>query len=89
MDTKKQPALNTCPVCDSADILELIDIPQVPVFCNVLWNSHQEALEAPRGDILLGYCTRCSHIYNQAFDPQLVAYAQGYENSLHFSPHDQ
>jgi 2-polyprenyl-3-methyl-5-hydroxy-6-metoxy-1,4-benzoquinol methylase len=79
----------TCPVCDGTNILELIDIPQVPVFCNVLWDSHQEALDAPRGDIQLGYCTRCSHIYNQRFDPQLVAYAQGYENSLHFSPRFQ
>lgn len=89
MALKTQPTSPACPVCTGTDILELIDIPQVPVFCNVLWNSRQEALTAPRGNIRLGFCNQCSHIFNLDFDPQLVAYAQGYENSLHFSPRFQ
>lgn len=31
-------------------------------------------------------CARCGVLFNRAFDPELVAYAPGYENSLHFSP---
>jgi len=77
--------LRACPVCTTTDIIVLIDIPQMPVFCNVLWNGKDEALHAPRGDIQLGFCTRCSHIYNRRFDPSLVRYSQNYENSLHFS----
>lgn len=78
-----------CPICASSNIMELIDIPKVPVFCNVLWNTHQESLKVPRGDIRLGFCIKCSHIYNLSFEPHLVSYTQGYENSLHFSPRFQ
>lgn len=42
-------------------------------------------LAAPCGDIALGYCPVCSHVYNYAFDPSLMNYSQDYENSLHFS----
>lgn len=88
MNAHLQPSPK-CPICASTDILELVDIRQVPVFCNLIWNTPEEARGAPRGDIQLGFCTCCSHIFNQRFDPELVAYTQGYENSLHFSPRFQ
>lgn len=78
-----------CPICASTDIQELVDIRQVPVFCNLIWDTPEEARSAPRGDIQLGFCNSCSHIYNQRYNPELVAYTQGYENSLHFSPRFQ
>lgn len=62
---------------------------QVPVHCNVLWPSREAALNAPRGDIRLGYLPACGHTYNLAFDPSLMEYTQEYENSLHFSPRFQ
>lgn len=58
---------------------------QVPIHCNLLWESRDGAVGAPRGDIELGYCPTCSHVYNYAFDPAHTEYAQSYENSLHFS----
>jgi len=58
----------------------------VPVFCNVLWATREEALAAPRGDVALAFCERCGMLRNVAFDPELVRYSPGYENSLHFSP---
>ena len=32
-------------------------------------------------------CNTCTHLFNQAFDPQISAYDSTYENSLHFSAH--
>lgn len=77
------------PVCPETEAIPLIDMPGVPVHCNVLWPSREAALAAPRGDIHLSYLPACGHTYNPAFDPSLMEYTQEYENSLHFSPRFQ
>ena len=74
-----------CPVCKSTYIAPILSLPQMPIFCNVLWSQQDAARSAPRGDIELGYCQQCSHIYNLVFDAKLMAYNRAYENSLHFS----
>ena len=63
----------------------ILAMDQLPVHCNVLWPTREGALTAPRGDIHLAYLPGCGHIYNSAFDPDLMTYTQAYENSLHFS----
>ena len=73
------------PICPDAELLPVIEMKQVPVHCNVLWPSLQEALDAPRGDIRLVYSPACGHIFNMDFDGKLMEYTQEYENSLHFS----
>lgn len=78
-----------CPVCRSQEIATLIEIPSVPIHCNLLWPSQAQARSAPRGTIQLAFCRTCTHVFNQAFDPALMEYTQGYENSLHFSPRFQ
>jgi len=83
------PSKTMCPVCGSDDVDVFFETRQVPVHCNVLWPSRDEALQAPRGDLRLGFCQECGHIFNLAFDPTLMSYAQKYESSLHFSPHFQ
>lgn len=77
------------PVCPESDILALIDMPAMPVHCNVLWLTREAALNAPRGSIRLGYFSACGHVYNLDFDPSLMEYTEEYENSLHFSPRFQ
>lgn len=76
----------TCPVCTAQKVDLFFEVEQVPVFCNVLWPTREEALGAARGDLRLGFCEACGHIFNYAFNPDLLAYDQAYENSLHFSP---
>jgi len=78
-----------CPVCGSAAVITLLEIDQVPVLCNVLWPTRTAALNAPKGDIQLGFCQDCGHLFNRAFNAALMEYAQDYENSLHFSPRFQ
>jgi SAM-dependent methyltransferase len=78
-----------CPICDSTDISIFIKIPQIPVYCNLLYKSREEAVAASRADMELGYCEQCGHVYNFAFDPAMMDYTLDYENSLHFSPRFQ
>jgi len=78
-----------CPVCDHPEMTCFFEIESVPVFCNVLWNTRDEALSAPRATIHLAYCHNCCLIYNVAFNPEFVEYSPDYENSLHFSPRFQ
>ncbi|MEM7262831.1 MAG: class I SAM-dependent methyltransferase [Planctomycetota bacterium] len=81
-----------CPICAStasgaAPELEVFfEMAAVPVFCNVLHDSPEKARSTTRGDIRLGWCADCGMIHNVAFDPALVEYVEGYENSLHCSP---
>jgi SAM-dependent methyltransferase len=74
-----------CPVCASQRITDCIHIPQVPIYCNVLYERRDEALTAQTGDIDLCYCENCGHLYNRSFDPARVDYSAEYENSLHYS----
>lgn len=78
-----------CCVCGMQDVRVFFEVEQVPVHCNLLWPSRAAALGAPKSDVRLGFCRECGHIYNLAFDPELMEYTQAYENSLHFSPRFQ
>ncbi len=80
-----------CPICtdslgsDAPTLEVFFELERVPVFCNVLHKTPELARSAARGDIRLGSCSGCGMIHNVAFDPALVEYAEGYENSLHCS----
>jgi hypothetical protein len=67
-------------------LLHFLDLPRVPVYCNVLLPTPSEARNVARGDLTLAICRKCGHVFNTAFDPRLVDYTDRYENSLHFSP---
>jgi hypothetical protein len=83
------PATCDCPVCTAGEVAVIMEISQIPVHCNLLWPSREKAVQAPRGDLRLGFCRACGHIFNLAFRSDLMAYDAPYENSLHFSPHFQ
>jgi SAM-dependent methyltransferase len=74
-----------CALCGSTRLKAVIAIQDVPVYCNVLWGTPQQALAASRAQLDLYYCQSCDHIYNNAFDSKLIDYAPSYENALHFS----
>lgn len=78
-----------CTVCQSPGAAVFMEVPRVPVICNVLWPTREAALAAPRVDIRLAFCAYCGHIFNPNFDPAIMDYNVAYENSLHFSPHFQ
>lgn len=78
-----------CPVCRNTESQPFIEIPQIPVYCNILWDTAAGAKSAPRGDMQLAFCDQCGHIFNTRFDSGLMNYNQSYENSLHHSPRFQ
>jgi SAM-dependent methyltransferase len=63
-----------------------VELPDVPVLCNVLYDTREEATRVPRGDLTLAYAPKAGHVFNTAFNPAKITYSQAYENSLHFSP---
>lgn len=81
-----QNNIAACPVCESTEHLPLLFLENVPVMCNTLFSSPEEAKNARVHDIELCCCCHCSHIHNIRFDPDRLEYRQGYENSLFYSP---
>ena len=75
----------SCPVCGSDAVDALFRAADVPVFCNVQWESRERAFAATRASLEIDVCHRCGHAHNAAFREELVAYAPGYDNSQHFS----
>lgn len=75
-----------CPVCGGEDVTMLLEIAGAPVMCHVLCRTAEEALGVRTEDIRLAFCNRCTHIWNQAFDPDAVRYTQNYDNSQQASP---
>ena len=75
----------SCIACGGSSVERFFEMDSVPVQCNVLWPSREHALAAPMGRVQLGYCIECGHIFNLAFNPDVIQYDQNYENSLHFS----
>jgi len=60
-------------------------VKSVPVHSVHLIYSRDSAFRFPRGDIVLGFCPRCSFISNIAFKPEAVEYISGYEGTQAFS----
>ncbi len=77
--------MTASPIFSDVDLIPFFWLARVPVYCNVLWPTREHALEAPRGDIELGYCPLSGLVWNSAFDEELVRYSPDYETSLHFS----
>jgi SAM-dependent methyltransferase len=75
-----------CPGCgqDGAGIFFVAE--NVPVFCNVLWDSREAATQTDRARMELARCSECDLVFNAEFDPEKMAYSPRYENSLDGSP---
>jgi len=84
-DKEGRPTKQSCPICGNSETKIIFEAESVPVFCNMLWETRSKAMAAPVAPIRLTHCSRCSLIYNVAFDPDLTKYSPAYENSLHFS----
>lgn len=83
---ERQPVDAVCLICRRPGLSLVAETGPLPVLSNVLWPTAAEARAARRGDIRLAFCSGCGAIRNLAFDPDLIGYDEGYDNSLHFSP---
>jgi SAM-dependent methyltransferase len=81
--------LDRCPVCGEPAGDTVFSAERVPVLCNVLLPTAEEARRAPTGAVDLVLCPACGLLWNASFDESIVQYSPAYENSLHFSPRFQ
>ena len=75
-----------CPICSDEKVLPFFETSPVPVNCNRFFPSRTQALDAPTARVRLAGCPCCNHIFNPAFDPDLVDYDQCYNTTLRYSP---
>jgi SAM-dependent methyltransferase len=75
----------SCPVCTSEDVVDLLDVGELPILCNQLCSTKEAARSVASGRVRLEFCVSCGHVYNEAFDPTKLRYSAEYENSLHCS----
>ena len=65
---------DTCPVCGDGTYTSFFELQDVPTQDGVLWNTKQEALNAPTGSIQLAFCRSCGYVGNQAHQPEKIRY---------------
>jgi cyclopropane fatty-acyl-phospholipid synthase-like methyltransferase len=75
-----------CPICESDQCVDFLDVPNVPVTVGSLCQDRGRALLASKGDLKLCFCRGCTYIWNRAYQRGKHEYVPGYEISLHFSP---
>ncbi|MFQ5577051.1 MAG: class I SAM-dependent methyltransferase [Anaerolineae bacterium] len=80
------PNRHTCPNCGADGMDVFYRLSRVPAHSVLLFNSPQEAVSYPRGDIELAFCRTCGFIANVTFDPTLHRYSARYEATQGYSP---
>src|SRR5690349_11094939 len=86
MNTSFGVRANTCPLCQSAETLALLQRSHVPVLLNKRCLLPTEAQSIGRGSIDLYACLSCGFLFNAAFEPHLVVYDLQYENTQAYAP---
>jgi SAM-dependent methyltransferase len=62
------------------------EVDDIPVHSVLLMPTREHALEYPRRDLKLGFCSECGFISNTVFDPKVHEYSTSCEESQGFSP---
>ena len=75
-----------CPNCGHKGLSPFYEVRNVPVHSCLMMPTQQEALDFPRGDVVLGFCKCCGFVTNVLFDSKWSAYAPNYEDQQSFSP---
>jgi len=81
-----QATLHFCPSCEMNGMSSFHELRSFPVHSVLNISTREQALNYPRGGILLGFCDKCGFISNMAFDPTLLEYSDSCEESQDFSP---
>lgn len=74
--------MTTCPVCDASDLNLILNRDHLPVFQNVVCETKNEALSAPRAPFALSTCGKCGFSFNSKFDTELIQYDSRYNNDV-------
>ena len=77
---------NTCRACGGRLGSVFYEVSDVPVHSCLLLQNRTDALNFPRGNVLLAPCLDCGTVTNLAFDKRWSAYSPEYEDQQAFSP---
>jgi SAM-dependent methyltransferase len=72
-------------MCGSPRVRVLLELRDMPAQDGVVFDSAQEAAEAPVGDVRLARCPECGYVGNTAFDPKKIGFTE-YRYAQHHSP---
>ncbi len=73
---------SVCPSCGEAERIDaLFRFENIPVQSTVLVRDAETAGSFPSGNMVLHWCPACGLAFNAEFDPDLVSYGEGYEDS--------
>ncbi len=75
-----------CRVCASKRLSPFLHRGSVPVHQNLVLESDTAARLMARGEMDLVVCLDCGFVFNRAYDPDLLAYGEGYDNTQSCSP---
>lgn len=85
-DAARTATATTCRSCGTPAVHDFFVRDRVPVHSSLLLETRDAAVAFPRGELRLGRCDGCGFVQNSAFDPALVHYGPGYEDSQAGSP---
>ena len=66
---------DVCPSCNSNGMSVFYEARSIPVNSCIMFSNSSEAINFPRGDLILGFCENCGFITNLDFDPLKLDYA--------------
>jgi 2-polyprenyl-3-methyl-5-hydroxy-6-metoxy-1,4-benzoquinol methylase len=78
--------IEECQACGNTPVEPFFTVDRTPVSSCTLSATWVEASEFERGALELAVCNQCAFIQNRRFEPKLVDYTLGYEESQAFSP---
>jgi len=78
-----------CPICGTMGMSVFYEAADVPASCNLLWTSRDDAVNCPKGNIKLAFCSFCTFVTNVATEPEKNQYGDRYDSSLFYSSHFQ
>lgn len=77
--------MRSCPVCTDRSARMFFEMRSVPVREGYLAPTPAQAIACDLGDIILCCCRSCGHIWNDAFDPEKLAFDPQYDVSMFLS----
>jgi SAM-dependent methyltransferase len=75
----------SCPNCLTGSMEVFHHVQRVPVHSVLLMPTREVAVSYPKGDIALGYCSRCGFVSNTLFNASVHEYSAQYEETQGFS----
>jgi SAM-dependent methyltransferase len=64
-----------CPSCNTTGMSIFYKASNVPANSCMMFSNHEEAVNFPKGNVILGFCESCGFISNVAFDPLKLDYS--------------